>query len=70
MRGYVIPPQSGTYVFSIAGDDNVDLRLSSDDKTYNTQRIAYHNRYAGVRQWNRYSTRRSQPIYLVAGRRY
>lgn len=70
MRGYLIPPQSGTYVFSIAGDDNVTLRLSSDDKTYNTQQIAYHTGYTGVRQWNKYSSQRSQAIYLNAGQRY
>ena len=70
MSGYLIPPQSGTYVFSIAGDDNVTLRLSSDDKTYNTQQIAYHTGYTGVRQWNKYSSQRSQAIYLDAGQRY
>ncbi len=70
MRGYLIPPETGTYVFSIAGDDNVTLRLSSDYQTYNTQQIAYHNGYTGVREWNKYSTQRSQPIHLYAGYRY
>lgn len=70
MRGYLIPPETGTYVFSIAGDDNVTLRLSSDDQTYNTQQIAYHTGYTGVREWNKYSTQRSQPIHLYAGSRY
>ncbi len=69
MRGYLIPPQSGTYVFSIAGDDNVELRLSSGSGTP-AQRIAHHNGYTGVRQWNKYSTQRSQPIYLHANHRY
>ena len=43
IRGYVCPPTSGNYTFWVAGDDNVELWLSSNDQPSNIQRIAYHN---------------------------
>lgn len=68
--GYLTPPVTGNYVFSIAGDDNVSLRIATDEHSYNARIIAYHTGWTARRQWNKYSTQRSSSIPLVAGRRY
>jgi M6 family metalloprotease-like protein len=69
--GYVCPRTSGIYRFWIAGDDEVELYLSSDDTTVNFSMIAYvHNASTSERDFDRYSTQRSAPVSLVAGERY
>ncbi len=70
IRGYICPPQTGTYTFWIAGDDNVELWLStSDDPTFKTK-IAYHTSWTESRQWNWYPTQKSTSVYLTAGKKY
>src|SRR5690606_35666208 len=68
--GHLTPPRSGNYIFHVAGDDNVSLRLSSDEHSQNAQQIAHHTGYTGVRQWDKYATQTSAEIYLIAGQRY
>ena len=70
IHGYICPPLSGFYTFYIAGDDHVELNLSSDAAEENVQRIAYHLGNSGLREWNKYPTQRSLPIKLVAGQNY
>jgi len=70
MRGYFLPPQSGTYIFWLATDDNGELWLSTDDDPANATRIAYISSWAGSRNWNKYASQQSAGISLVAGQRY
>ncbi|MEM6262074.1 MAG: LamG-like jellyroll fold domain-containing protein [Bacteroidota bacterium] len=70
MSGFVKAPSTGTYFFYIAGDDNVELSLSTDEDPANKRRIAYHNGWTSSRQWDRYSSQKSSGIQLVAGQRY
>ena len=70
IRGYVCPPQSGSYVFRLAGDDDCELWLSPDDNPAHKVRIANVNGFTGYRQWNKYASQQSAPVALVAGRRY
>ena len=70
IRGYVCPPTSGNYTFWVAGDDNVELWLSSNDQPSNIQRIAYHNSWTQPQQWNQFGTQQSGQINLQAGQRY
>ena len=70
IRGFVCPPATGPYIFWIAGDDQVELSLSTDDDPVNKRRIAYHTGWTGKRQWTKYSTQRSAAITLQANQRY
>lgn len=70
IRGYVCPPASGNYTFWIASDDNGALYLSSTDQPDNKQRIAWVNGTTQPREWTKYASQQSAPIYLEAGKKY
>ncbi|GEO03937.1 hypothetical protein AAE02nite_16010 [Adhaeribacter aerolatus] len=70
MRGYICPPTSGNYVFYIAGDDQADLFLSTDDNPANKQMIAYLSSTTGADQYTKDASQQSKTVYLQAGRRY
>ncbi len=70
MRGYLLPPLSGNYLFWIASDDNSQLFLSTDESPYKTRLIACVNNYTTSRQWDKEANQKSEPIYLAAGHRY
>lgn len=70
IRGFVHPPETGNYIFWIAGDDHCELWLSTDDKQANKQVIAWHEGYTASRAWTTYTTQQSGAIHLEAGKRY
>jgi hypothetical protein len=70
LRAYVIPPTSGAYTFWIAGDDNCQLRLSTNDNPANSVQIAYVSSWTSSQQWTKLAGQESQPISLIAGQKY
>ncbi len=70
IRGYITAPTTGSYTFWIAGDDNVELYLSTDANPANKTRIAHHAGWTHNKQWNKYSTQKSAAKTLTAGTRY
>lgn len=70
VKGLLTAPETGTYYFWVTGDDNVELSLSTDNKSTNKERIAYHDRWSSWNQWNKYPTQKSVGINLVAGQNY
>ncbi len=66
VRGWVYPPQTGEYVFSITSDDDSDLFLSRDDKPDNKKFIT------SVQGWSdpKDLSRKSKPVHLEKGKRY
>ncbi len=73
MRGYLLPPATGSYTFWIATDDNGELWLSSSTNPAAMTRIAYlsgNGNWAAPRQWNKYSSQMSAPQALVTGQAY
>lgn len=70
LRGYVCVPQTGTYTFWIASDDNSELWLSTDADRAKKVKIASVPASTRPRQWEKYSSQRSVAINLVAGSRY
>ena len=70
IAGYICAPATGSYTFWIAGDDNVELWLSSNSNAANKTRIAYHTSWTNSRQWNRYTTQKSAVINLTQGQSY
>jgi 2',3'-cyclic-nucleotide 2'-phosphodiesterase (5'-nucleotidase family) len=70
MRGYLCVPETGDYVFYIAGDDQAGFYLSTDENPANKVLVAYTLSFTGFREWNKFSTQESTPIRLIKGARY
>ncbi len=71
MKGWLMPPVTGDYVFWIASDDAGELWLSSDDNPDNKVRICYQWWATEIpREWTKYSEQQSLSIALVAGEAY
>jgi hypothetical protein len=54
----------------VAGDDNTDLYLSTNDNPANATRIGYVNGWTNSREWSKYSTQQSASVSLTAGQKY
>lgn len=70
IRGYVYPPVSGSYTFWIAGDDNCELYLSSDNTSGNANKIAFVDDYTNSQEWDKYTSQKSGAIELVVDQQY
>ncbi|MBT5705348.1 MAG: hypothetical protein HOI66_03430, partial [Verrucomicrobia bacterium] len=70
VSGYVLPPQTGNYVFWIASDDGGTLFLSTDETPSKKVEIASVPGWTTSRLWTKYPTQKSKSISLVAGQRY
>jgi len=70
IAGYICAPSTGNYTFWVAGDDNCELWLSTNAEESNKQKIAYHNGFTWIREWNKYATQKSAVIPLVQGQSY
>jgi hypothetical protein len=70
VRGYVTAPNTGTFFFWIASDDNGELWLSTDDQPANKQLIASVPDWSSSREWNKYGSQKSAAISLTAGQKY
>lgn len=70
IRGYVHAPKTGNYTFWIAGDNNCELWLSTDESPSNKKKIAYINGFSGPRNWKQYGSQQSVKVRLEAGKRY
>ena len=70
IRGYVCPPQDGSYTFEIAGDDACQLWLSTDDNPANKALVASVTGWTNPGEWTKYATQQSAPVTLLAGHRY
>ncbi|MBL9134329.1 MAG: lamin tail domain-containing protein [Verrucomicrobiales bacterium] len=70
IRAYVIPPETGNYVFGISSDDQSALYLSTDSDPLHQRIIASVNSWTGFRDWFSEPSQQSSPIRLEAGRLY
>jgi len=70
VRGYIIPPSSGSYQFFLASDDASTFYLSSDSTTDNLTQIAHVPGWTGIEAYSKYSSQRSGSIQLTGGTRY
>ncbi|MGI4899335.1 MAG: PA14 domain-containing protein [Janthinobacterium lividum] len=70
IRGYICPPQTGSYTFWVAGDDATELWLSTDDNPANKVRIAQSDAFTDYREWSKYPSQKSNAITLEAGKKY
>lgn len=70
IRGFVIPPTDGRYVFWIHSDDASELWLSTDSSPKNRRKIALCRTYVSEAQWNRLDGQKSESTALKGGHRY
>ena len=70
MKGWLMPPVTGDYVFWIASDDTGELWLSSDDHPENKIRVCFAPGSTGVEEWNKFLEQQSILISLEAGEAY
>ncbi len=70
LRGYITAPLTGAYTFWIAGDDNCELLLSTNDQPGNKVSIASVGDWTNSREWNKYPSQKSGVRNLIAGNRY
>jgi hypothetical protein len=69
-RAFVTPPETGDYTFWVAGDDNCQLWLSTDDTAANATMIAQVASWSGVAEWTKEAGQKSAPVALVGGQTY
>ena len=70
LHGWLHVPLAGEYTFWVAGDDQTELWLSTDDDPANAVLIASVPEYANPQEWEKYPSQQSQPITLQADRYY
>jgi hypothetical protein len=69
MKGWLVPPVSGSYQFWIASDDNGEFWLSTDDDPAHKVKICRVD-WASSRQWDKYPEQKSMSVSLVGGQAY
>ncbi|UCG58351.1 MAG: hypothetical protein JSU70_02360, partial [Phycisphaerales bacterium] len=76
LRGWLFPPGTGDYTFWVAGDDETQLWLSTDDDPGNAKQIASVAGWVPSRDFDNTGggaggpSQKSRPQSLVAGQRY
>ncbi len=69
-RGFIEAPQTGSYTFWIASDDDSELWLSSNEQPANLVKIAENVGAVGQYAYTVKPAQQSAPIALVAGQKY
>lgn len=70
MMGQLWPTVSGLHTFWIASDDYSELWLSTTPNAANAAKLASVSGSTGSREWDRFTSQKTQQISLVAGNRY
>jgi uncharacterized membrane protein len=66
IRGFLVPPQSGSFRFWIASDDGSEVWLSASDDPKDKAKIAFVSDYVPRGNWEAQPGQKSQPIVLRA----
>ena len=71
LSGFIHPPETGEYIFSVATDDNSQLWLSTDADPANAVQITNESQWQGVRNFQPAGDETtSAPVLLEAGNVY
>jgi hypothetical protein len=70
LRGYVVPPASGRYVFYLCADDKAELWLSNSADPAKKAKIADVFAWVEHGVWDKYESQHSQPVVLEKGKPY
>ncbi|MBI9044414.1 MAG: hypothetical protein JEZ06_08010 [Anaerolineaceae bacterium] len=69
-RGYICAPYDDWYRFYVSSDDDSELYLSNSTDPAGMSKIAYVSDWTSNEEWDKYSSQRSEWIYLNAGQEY
>ena len=70
VTGFIVPQVSGSYSFAVAGDEIVELFLSTDSSEGNKASIASAPSATGFREWTKFPSQVSTTRTLTAGQKY
>lgn len=74
VRGYLTAPETGTYTFWLASDDEGQFYMNTDPtdplNPAKTNLICWVPGYSGNREWTKYPQQQSAPVSLEAGKTY
>lgn len=81
LSGFIIPPETGSYVFYMSSDDGGEFWLSTDATAANLSFLCYEPIWNGIRNWSTpganatgrdpdFPENVSAPVTLTAGQRY
>ncbi len=70
MKGWLMPPITGDYIFSIAADDTGEFWLSADDDPAKKARVCFVPGPVSRYYFTAYTEQRSASMTLVAGQTY
>ncbi len=70
VRGYLLPPSDGDYVFWLAADYQASFWLSPTDSPFDRERVAWVDSATWAGDYNLLPTQRSAVISLKAGQAY
>lgn len=70
VTGFIVPQVSGSYSFAVAGDEIVELSLSTDSSEENKASIASAPSATGFREWTKFPSQVSTTRTLTAGQKY
>jgi Secretion system C-terminal sorting domain/PA14 domain/Polysaccharide deacetylase len=68
--GYLVPTVTGAYTFTVTGDDDAELYLSTNDNAANKVKICGFTGYTDNNQFTKYAGQKSVSINLEAGKYY
>ncbi len=64
-EGWILPPETGSYVFNVSSDDASELWLSTDWKSANAVRICNVTGWTGQNEWTKEANQTSAAINLT-----
>ena len=70
LRGFLVPSQSGNYIFWISSDDSSELWLSPSENPKEKAKVAFVAGFVQRGTWDGQPSQKSQPITLKARRPY
>lgn len=70
LRGYVYPPETGTYTFWLASDDHGQLLLSPNNLAGSAVLVAHVAGWTRPYEWDKYDSQQSVGIQLEGGKAY
>ncbi len=70
VRGFLLPPTTGSYRFFLAANETAQFRLSTDDTTTGLRQLALVTQAVGATEFSAQSQQTSVAVTLEAGKRY
>ena len=70
IRGYILPPETGDYIFWLSADDMGEFWLGDSADPNSKKLIITVDQWSGTREWEKYPNQKSAPIRLDKSKKY